>query len=162
MKIFNTSIRVSSLHVQCNTVLVPETVIVIIPGPELGVVLVISLHHHNIIVSVKTNTKVIQEAKIQLYKIKLFANWNYTLPLDSKIHFPESIQLILTNNCNWMILPTSNKKIKHLIFWGRMSQPPQLTENATLSLEWVDNMCSVQVYSVFVIVIHCHWMEVVM
>ena len=69
MKIFNTSIRVSSLHVQCNTVLVPETVIVIIPGPELGAVSVIILLHHNIIVPVQTNTKVIQEAKFNLIKL---------------------------------------------------------------------------------------------
>ena len=56
---FHTSIIISTINIQGHAVLVPETVIVIIPGPELGVVPVISLLHHNIIVSVKTNAEVI-------------------------------------------------------------------------------------------------------
>ena len=71
---FHTGIIISTVNIQSHAILVPETVIVIIPGPELGVIPVIILLHHNIIVPVKTNTKVIQEAKIQLDKIKLLAN----------------------------------------------------------------------------------------
>ena len=56
---FYTSILISTTNIQSHAILVHETVIVIIPGPELGVVLIISLHHHNIIVSVKTNAEVI-------------------------------------------------------------------------------------------------------
>ena len=54
-----TSIFIPPTDVQGHAVLVPEAVVVIIPGPELGVVPIIPLLHHNIAIPVETNTQIV-------------------------------------------------------------------------------------------------------
>ena len=54
-----TSIFISPTDVQSHAILVLEAVIVIIPFPELGVVPVITLFHHNITFPVETNAKIV-------------------------------------------------------------------------------------------------------
>ena len=57
-----TCIIISIENVQSHPVSVLETVIVIIPGPELRVVSVIRLLHHNIVVSIETEAEMVQVA----------------------------------------------------------------------------------------------------
>ena len=64
-----TSIFISPTDVQGHAVLVPEAVIVIIPGPKLGVVPIIPLFHHNITIPVETNAKIVKEAEQKLKNI---------------------------------------------------------------------------------------------